>query len=312
MKRNVTEIIRRGFESVVANWQLLVIRIAEAILILIIVVIAIVAAIVPMAVSVGLNTFEPKSPEDVAEFIINLFIDNWMLLVYLTLLFLFIGLVYVAIHAFVEAGCARTYVDAERANATNALPARQQLRSFTVDRWMEGAKRYWWPTFWIFNATWALGMLIILAPLLVMTVLILMFRESGPAMIGIGCVGLILTFFIAIGVTVVTYIWCEKAIVVAVHRDTSATEAMTASWSEFKQDAGRHLGTTLILFMLTIVGQGVLSTFGMFFGWSDSVAFNLSVMPLQIFSHLISSVFNAFMGSWFLASFASLTVEPRG
>lgn len=312
MKRSVTDTIRRGFDNVVANWQLLLIRIAEGILFVLIAAIAIIAAIVPMALSVGLNTFEPKSPDEVAEFILGLFFDKWMLLVYLALLFLFLGLVYVTIHAFVEAGCARTYVDAERANAANPMPARQQFRFFTAERWFEGAKRFWWPVFWIFNATWGVGLLIITVPLLVTAILMLLLRESPAGALGVGCVGLIISVFVIIGVSIVTYIWCEKAIVVAIARDSGAVAAMSASWSEFKTDAARHLGVTIILFILLMVGQGLLSTFGMAFGWNDSLAFNLSLLPLQVLSQLASTVFSAFMTSWFLACFAALSVESRG
>ena len=311
MKRSVTEIIRRSFENVVANWHLILLRIAEGIIFFAILAVAFVAAIIPMALSVGLNTFEPKSPEDVAEFIINLFIDNWMLLVYLTLLLLFITLVYIMIHSFVEAGCARIYVDSERANAALPRPERQQLRFFTFDKWVEGAKRYWWRVFWIFNGTWGLGLLIILVPLLVITILAFVLRENPPAAIGLSCVGLVFLVFIGIGVSIVTYIWCEKAIVVSIARNTSAAEAMSAAWAEFKSDAGRHLGTTIILFVLAMVGQGVFSSFGMSFGFNDSLAYNLSIIPLQIVSHLASTIFSSFMGSWLLACYASLSVESK-
>lgn len=311
MKRSVTDTIRRSFDNVVANWQLLLIRFAEGILFVTIAVVTVIAAIVPLALSFGLTKFEPKSPDEIAEFILHIFLEKWMLLVYLTLLFLFLTLIYVAIHAFVEAGCARIYVDAERANAANAMPARQQFRFFTTERWFEGAKRFWWPVFWIFNGTWGLGLLIITAPLLVVLVLILLLRESPAAALGVGCIGLIVSVFVMIGVSIVTYIWCEKAIVVAIARDSGAAAAMSDSWAEFKTDAARHLGVTIILFILTLVGQGFLSTFGMAFGWNDSLAFNLSLLPLQILSQLASTVLSAFMASWFLSGFAALSVESR-
>jgi hypothetical protein len=200
-------------------------------------------------------------------------------------------------------------VDAERGTATIPAPARQLFRFFTAERFFEGARRFFWPIFWIYNIAWSVGLLIILVPLLAVGVLMLLLRESPPALATVGCLGLIVTVFLAIGVTIVTFIWSEKAVVVSVARGIGASAALSQSWTEFKADVARHLGVTIILFILTIVGQSVLSTFGMTFSWHDSAAFNFSVLPLQVMSQLASTVFSAFMTSWFLACFAALSVD---
>ncbi len=312
MKRSVTEIIQRGFQNTVANWQLVLISIGEGILLLVIIAVAAVAAIIPMAISLGLNRIDLQAPGEVAELILQLIIDQWILIVYLLLLVTVIAIVWVAIHAFVLAGNARIFVDSERANSDVALPPRERFRFFTSDRWFEGAKRFWWPVFWIYNVTWGVGLLFVFLPLLVIVVgLLLVLRESPAAGIGVGCLGGLMLLFIGLPATIITHIWCQKAIVVAVARDCGATAAVSASWAEFKTDVPRHVGVTIILFILMIVGSSVLSSFSMGLGWHDSAAFNLTILPMYVLSQLASTVFSAFMTAWFVACFAALSVETR-
>ena len=311
MKRNVTEIIRRGFESVIANWPLLLIRIGEGIFAFVLIIAAIVAAVIPLLMSLGVQKFDPKTPEDIAEFILSIFTDHWMIFVYLFLLMTFVLLVYVAVHAFVEGGSARIYVDAERANKAVPQPGRQQLRVFTADRWIKGAKQAWWSVFWIYNIAWGVGGLIMLAPMIVVAAMMLIARDSPAALVGIGCVGGAFSFLFMFLVLIVTYIWSTKAIVYTAATGEGASASLGESWREFKADAARHIGVTLILFVLTVVGSGVLSSFGMAFGWQDSPMLTLTTMPLQMVGSLLNTIFSAIMASWMLACFAALTVELR-
>jgi hypothetical protein len=60
-----------------------------------------------------------------------------------------------------------------------------------------------------------------------------------------------------------------------------------------------------------MVGQSVISIISMPFGWHDSATFTLAMLPLYLLSQLGSTVFSAFISAWFIASFASLSVEAR-
>jgi hypothetical protein len=220
-------------------------------------------------------------------------------------------LIYVAVHAFVEGGSARIYVEAERANAAVPAPARQQLRVFTADRWFRGAKEAWWPVFWIYNIAWGVAGLIVLVPLTIVAGLMLVARESPGALVAIGCVGLVFSFLFLFFVMIITYIWSSKAIVLTAASGAGAMAALGDSWREFRADSGRHIGVTLILFVLTIVGSTVLSSFGMMFNWQDSPMMSLTTMPLQFAGSILNTIFSAGMASWMLACFAALTVELR-
>jgi hypothetical protein len=55
LKRSVTEILRRGFESMLGNWQLMVIRVGESVLVVVLCFAAVIATIGPLLVSFGLR-----------------------------------------------------------------------------------------------------------------------------------------------------------------------------------------------------------------------------------------------------------------
>jgi hypothetical protein len=305
----VVDIIRRGFDSMLANWPLLLIRIAEGLVFVLIAVIAVIAAVIPLFISLGVQTVQAQSPEEVAEFILSLFTEQWLVLLYVVAVATAVLLVFVAIHSFVEAGSTQVYVDAERASASIPNATRQQLRTFTADRWMEGGRRKWWRVFWIYNIAWGIAGLIMLAPLLVVLLLMLLVREQPGPLIAVGCAGLAVSIMFIILVGIITNIWSRKAIVLCVARIHQASDALAAAWREFKADAGRHIGVTLILFVLTLAGMGLVSSFSMAFNWNTSPGFNIAVLPLQLVGSLAQTILSAAMGGWFMACFAALTVD---
>lgn len=311
MKRSVTDVIRRGFESTVANWPLLLIRIAEGIVFIIIVVVAVIAAIIPVAMSIGWNKIDLQSVEDPAEVFAALLSAYWVVLLYLFGLITALLVVLVAIHSFVEAGCARVYVDAEKVAGAVEAPTRNQFAVFSADRWFAGGRQDWWPVFWIYNVAWGVAGLIMLAPLLVVLSVMLLLRDNPAAAMGVSCLGLVVSALFIFVVAVVTAIWCQKAIVVCVARLHRATGALGAAWTEFKLDAGRHIAVALILYLLMIVGSLVFASLSAGTSLYDRPSFSIALMPMQLVSSLFNTIFSAAMTSWFLACFAALTVEKR-
>ena len=97
-----------------ANWPLIAIRIAESFLFIVMIIISIVAAIVPVAVSAGLGSFDFRNLTDPADVVTSLVADHWMLIIYVLAVITLVLLLLVALHSFVEAANARVYVDAER------------------------------------------------------------------------------------------------------------------------------------------------------------------------------------------------------
>ena len=202
MKRSATEVLRRGFDSTLANWPLILIRIAEGIVFVGIVIAAVVAAVVPIAVAAGLSKFDISGSSNPAEAVAAAIVQHWMLIVYLLLILTLVLLVLVAIHSFVEAGSAQVFVDAERRAKPVTAPRRDVFNVFSIDRWMAGGRQGWWSIFWIYNATWSVAGLIILIPLLITMVLMVAASEAAGKVVA-GCAGLLLSVIVAIPVAVV-------------------------------------------------------------------------------------------------------------
>src|SRR6185436_11893984 len=75
LRRSVTDLIRRGFDSMLANWPLVLIRIGEVVVLTAIAIAAIVATLVPIFVSAGLSKVDwsdtEHAPEALAEFLVS-------------------------------------------------------------------------------------------------------------------------------------------------------------------------------------------------------------------------------------------------
>ena len=311
MKRtaNVTDVLRRGIDSVLANWPLLLMRIAESIVIAALAIAAALAILVPIFVSLGLSKFEDfQHVEDPYDLLRTILSNHWLILVYIFVGILALLFVFLALHAFVEGGAAEILVAAERQAGDEPVNERRRLEAFTMDRWLRGAARMWWPIFWIYNATWGLGGLIMLAPLVVIAAVMLLSR-GNPAAIAIGCLGLVATVFIVLIVGVVVGLWTQKAIVVLAARNDGASSALSESWRELRADFGRHFGTAFVIIAIAIGAAGVMVMFSMALGLTRSAGAQILFLPVRLGISLVNTFVSAAIANWLLASFAALTVR---
>lgn len=310
MKHSAAEVLRRGFDSTLANWPLILIRIAEGIVFVAIGIAAVVAAVVPIVVAAGLSKFDISGSSNPAEVVAAAFMQHWILFVYLLLILTLLFGVLVAIHSFVEAGTAQVFVDAERRAKPVTAPRRDVFSVFSIDRWMAGGRQRWWSVFWIYNATWSVAGLIILIPLLVTMVLMLAVGDTAGRVVT-GCGGLLLTVIVAIPVGVVTAIWTQKAITICVARAATAGVALRSAWDEMRADFGRHLAVAFVLFMISVGGAMVISMLSLPFqiGQQHHAVFSLAFAPLQFVSSFAQTIFSAAISAWFLASFVALTED---
>jgi hypothetical protein len=303
LKRNPFDVIRRGFDNAVANWQVVLLRLGEGMVMITIVIGAVFAAAIPVIVSAGLSHFDPSSLDSASQFFAELVLEHWLLLVYLlALVFVILGLL-IAVHSFVEAGSARVYVDGERAPG---------FRAFAFERWWAGGWRGWWPVFWIYNFAWSVGGLVILVPPVITIVGMFVVSENG-ARVAIGCAGLAFTVLLLIPTAIAMGIWTQKAIAVCVARGIGAAEALRAARREIRLDFGRHLAVALIMMVISFVAAGVVSglniplNLGNQHRGLDFVA--IFFAPVQIMMSVVQSALSAAAGAWFLASFVALTEE---
>ena len=298
-----------------ANWQLIAIRIAESFLFVLIVIGSVVAAIIPIAVAAGFSNFDSiRNADNPGDVLAALLIGHWLLIVYILAIITLLFAVLIAIHSFVEAGNARVFVDAEhKAPQTMPVP-RDTFRTFTMDRWISGGRMSWWGVFWIYNVAWSVAGLILLIPLALTMVAMLLAQENG-ARIAFGCGGLAIVFITGIPVFVVVAIWTQKAIAVCVARAATAGTSLKQAWSGIRADFGRHFAVAFILFVITFGGSMAISMFTMPMSFLQGAAghgspmIGLAFAPARIITSFLQSIFSSAVGLWFLASFVGLTEE---
>jgi hypothetical protein len=305
----VTDVLRRGIDSVLANWQLLLMRIAESIVIAGLGVAAALAIIVPIFVSLGLSKFEDfQHVDDPYDLLRTILANHWLILLYILIGVTVLLLVFLLLHAFVEGGAAEILVSAERQAGDEPVNERRRLEAFSMDRWLRGGARMWWPIFWIYNATWGLGGLIMLVPLVIIAAVMLLSR-GNPAALAIGCLGLIATFFIVMIVAVVVGLWTQKAIVVLAARNDGASSALSEGWRELRSDLGRHFGTAFVIIAISIGAVGTMVMFSAMLGFTRSAGAQILFLPVRLGISLVNTFISAAIANWLLASFAALTVR---
>ena len=314
MKRGVFDLLRRGFDNTVANWQVSLIRFLQAFLFLAIAVGALFVILVPVLVSVGIRVANIKTPADF-ESAVALLLSQWMLLVWIVLGLTVMLLLFMLVYSFVEAGCARVLVDADRIAGPELLGPRSRYRVFSLDRWLAGAKDGFWTVFWIYNGVWGLAGLVMLIPLLPTAALMVVFRNEPAVAVTAGCLGLAITVLFLILIGFVTSMWGSRAIVSWAAYRTGVAESMRIAWQAVKTDLGRHLLIALGLIVVAMAGSAFFSSFSMFAGLGESIGRNhtflFMTLPLRLVGSLLNSAFSAAVGSWYLASYAALAIDAH-
>lgn len=314
MKRGVFDVLRRGLDNAVANWGLIVIRVAEVVILVGITIASAVAVIAPLLVSIGVSVTGLRTPEDLEELILSLF-ARWLWLLWIFLGVSVMLLVFVAIHSFVEAGCARVAIDADRAAGPAVEGPRSRYHVFSLQRWWEGAKAGWWTVFWIYNFAGGVAGLILLVPLVPTAVIMLVARDTPAVLIGTGCIGLALTVLLLIVVGMVTSMWAARAVVEWASHGSGATAALANAWAAIKADVGRHLLIALAVVVIAMAGSSFFASFSYFAAFGEmfhrGATVQVFTIPLRVIGSLLNWGFSAFVASWYLAAYGALAVERR-
>jgi hypothetical protein len=311
LKRSLPEVLRRGFDSTIANWPVIALRIAESVVLIGIVIVSIIVAIVPAVVAAGLSKDEIVNSSDPPAAIVGWLIGHLMLFVWMfALAFIVLG-VLLAIHAFCEGGAAQIYVDGER-NAKKYLGAgRDAFRAFSVDRWLTGGAASWWRIFWLYNWAWSVGLLFVLVPLM-LTIAGLVLISDTVGRVVVGCAGLAIAIFVLIPVAIVVSIWCAKAITICVARSLPARESLRVAWRAVRDDLGRHVAVAVIAFVVSMALNSIVSAFSipMTISTHHLPSLELFFTPVRLASGIVQSMVSAAIGSWLIACFVSMTEEP--
>jgi hypothetical protein len=220
----------------------------------------------------------------------------------------------VIIHSFLEAGCARVYVDGDRVAGAEVKGSVSRYRVFSMAKWWAGAVDGWWPVFWMYNIAWGAAGLIILVPPVIALALAIAFRENAGISVGISCLGLLITFMILIPTGFVVAIWTNRAIASWAVRRGGARDTLDAAWAAFKADFGRHIVVALVMVVISIAGSMFIGSFTFFAGLGemlgrDTGSVMVFMLPVRFAGQLLSMAFSAAMSGWFLASFCAMANE---
>jgi len=315
VKRGVFDLLRRGFDNTIANWQVTALRIAELVVMIGVTIGAIIIIVLPILVSIGIDAANFTSPDELEEIVTTL-ATKWLLLLWIFLGVSVLLFVWMLVHSFIEAGSARVFVDADRVAGPELTGPRSRYRVFSMERFMAGAKDGWWTVFWIYNLVWGVGFLLALLPLIPTLAGVFVLRDNQVAAGMAGCFGMIATLLFMIPILVISAIWCNRAIVDWATRREGAAESIRAAWRQLKSDFGRHILTAAAMFVVSFAGSMFFSSFSMFASFGEAMGGNdgmilAMTLPLRMLISLVNSVFSTVIASWFVATYAALATDPH-
>src|SRR5688572_21195243 len=110
--------IQRGFDNAVANWPLLLIRIAENVALMVLIVLGILVVVVPIGLTGAF--FDDLVAENPEELFQTLMSKALLPALFAILVFSVILILALAIHSFIQAGVIGVYAEGERQAAHGA------------------------------------------------------------------------------------------------------------------------------------------------------------------------------------------------
>lgn len=313
MKRGIFDTLKRGAENALSNWQLSLIRFIEILAFCALTVLGIIVALVPIFVSLGIHLSEINDADDMHSAMTTL-AEQWPVFIWFFAGMFVMFFFFVFVHSYVEAGCARLFVDADRAAGPAATGQKGRYRVFSASRWFAGAREGGWRVFWIYNFAWSVAALILLIPLIPVAALMLAFRGNPAVSAGVGCLGMLIVLLFGIVLGLVTGMWTNRAIANwAVERGT-ARHALGSGWRAVKGDFGRHLLIALAIIVVALAGSSAVSSvtsFGSFSSIHGHNIYNVVFAPVRMIGTILSWAISSLISSWYLASYSALSVENK-
>lgn len=305
--RPLGDVIRRGADNVVANWPLLLIRIAESVAMTVIMLGIALGAVTPFLVaSLGASLSDLiEGSIDPERLLRNI---SPFLVLYILVVVSVVLLVGVLVHSFVQGGIVGSYLAGERAAPEKA--AREHFRVFTPELWWSEAKRNVWRFFWIYNVIWggwSLALLLLLLPVLVL--LLLMPQNPVALVVAIAAFVAVLLFSIASGFVV--FLWSQAVLIDAAKRSLAPLEAISRSREAIRGRIANIVLVGGIFFALSMLVGSAVAGFSFFFEFAGELGgMGLAMIPFQVLVSLINSAVSTLFGSWMLAALAAALHDP--
>lgn len=299
--------IQRGFDNAVANWPLLLIRIAENVALLVLIVLGILAVVVPIGLTGAFfEELVAENPEEVLEAVLGKALLPALFAVLVFSVILVVGL---AIHSFVQAGVIGVYAEGERQAAHGANLHRNRFKVFTPEKWVSCARRDWWPYFIIYNVIWGVWGLILLVPLLVIVPAMWLTRDEPEMMLPLACGGLALVVLLMVVTGFLAHLWCTVAIVLRTSGRSTAA-AMGEGWRLTLRRAAPLIVIAIIAIVVSFAAASGVSVGAFGLGIISSIpGFGLVTLPMQVAISFLQSAVSIVVYGWFLAAVVSVVIS---
>ena len=299
--------LQRGIDNVLANWPLLLIRLAEYIALIGLILLTVFGGLFP-AIFLGAFTsvFErAEAPEDAA----MLLMEHPFLILWVLLLFGVVLTVAMVVHSFFQAGVVGCYMDGERAAASSNNPTRSRFRVFTPELWLRHARTKWWRLFLIYNITWGVFFLLLLIPLVAIAFLTFLGRES-PGVLFIACGGLVAIFGVMFIGGIVVHLWTTIAITLGV-AGRRVGEAVRDGWNLLVSNPLPFVGILVVSFVVSFAVFGFIGIGSFSIGLFSALDMGLFMLPLQVGISLFQNALSVAIEAWFLAASVAVVLQLR-
>lgn len=301
--RTPGDVCRRGMESALANWPLVLIRIAEGIATLVLVFGLVVAAVIPIVFAGVTGSLAEvfSDPEAMQRLLLDL---SPFAVLYAIGVVTLILVVAVVVHSFVQAGVIGIYVIADR-RAPEGSPSRADFRAFEPELWWAEAMRHGWRFFWIYNVIWGAFGLVLLLPLLAL-VLLLVVAPEHPAALAVTCLGTVAVMLLAMVASVVVFVWSQLVLIETVRSGSGVAESMRRTRELVRGRIGTIVLVSAIFFALSFTVGSIVAGISFGIGMMGSVpGLEIAFIPFRILISLLNSIISAAFGAWLLAAFVA-------
>lgn len=301
------DVLRRSFDNTVANWPLVLMKLAELMAAIVLIVVAVAISLAPI-IFAGVSLSAAPAGDTPEEFLRWLG-ASWPLFVVVFVVATVLVLVLVGVHAFVQAATIGIALDGDRAAGPAIEGDRKRYGAFAAEKWVAHGKRHWWTAFLVYNVVWGIAGLVMMLPLLP-TALAAWWLRDGNGLWITGCIGLAITAGVALIVGMIAFVWSNLAIVAAVARDLETGSAI--------RDGGRIFRSAIVDVIVVVVGLWAISAAtGMMFVAAHMSISAVSMIPLagfitlpfQFGASFVQNAISLFLGIWMMAAFATIVVR---
>ena len=305
----IIETVQRAYRNVVANWPLMLIRVAEQVAMVVLILAGALLLLIPFIMT-GVFSELSELHGDPAQIALGFFLANPLAIIGAFIALTIVITAVMALHAFVQAATVGIYLDSA-SSARVLTPVADALTSFSTETFISYGKRFWWPVFLIFNVIWGIFSILLLAPVSGAIVLFTRMQEH-PQALAWGCSLLVLFFLILVVAGMFATVWSDVAVALSIRRSLGVRDSLQAALSLMMR---RFLDLLMVIVILIAISIGVTIVFAGILGIIGVVSMlplmAILTLPIQIVLSLLQSMASVFLSCWFLAAVVAIVAEEE-